>query len=81
MQKHTLQNKKTTSGISTIKENESSKLIRTIIKKFVFRFKLSTNEIIKNNDMKLDRIIRLDIKNFFNIYLAIIIYFIKSKLK
>ena len=60
MQKHTLQNKKTTSGISTIKENESSKLIRTIIKKFVFRFKLSTNEIIKNNQFEKENIYELN---------------------
>ncbi len=69
-----------TSGTMIISDSESRKLIKIIKKKFVFKFRFSTNDIIKNKDIKLDKIIIFDIKIFFNTYLAIIICFIDSHL-
>ncbi len=80
-QKHRQQNKKITSGTIIINDSESSKLIRIIKKKFVFKFRLSTKEIIKNIDIKLDKIIKFETKIFLKMYLAIIICFPYSKLE
>ena len=63
-----------------ISDSESRKLIKIIKKKFVFKFRFSTNDIIKNKDIKLDKIIIFDTKIFFNTYLVIIICFIDSHL-
>lgn len=59
---------------------ESSKLTNIKEKKLVFKLRLFTKDIIKNNDKKLDIINTFDIKIFFIKYLAMIINSIKPKI-
>ena len=79
-QKHNAQNKKITSGTMINNDNESSKLTNIKEKKLVFKLRLFTKDIIKNNDTKLDMINTFDIKIFFIKYLPMIINSIKPKI-